>query len=82
MEQASRAAAAHGETLDRLRAKYNPLYSASKQYESALEEISFAEREGAISAQMAEQARARAAQTLDPGGGKISENIFIDGVPR
>ena len=25
---------------------------------------------------MAEQARARAAQTLDPGGGKISENIF------
>lgn len=64
MEEASRAAAAHGETLDRLRAKYNPLYAASKQYESALEEIGFAEREGAISAQVAEQARARAAQTL------------------
>lgn len=31
MEEASRAAATHGETLDRLRAKYNPLYSASKQ---------------------------------------------------
>lgn len=64
MEAASRAAAAHGETLDRLRAKYNPLYAASKQYESALDAISFAEREGAISAQVAEQARARAAQTL------------------
>ena len=64
MEEASRAAAAHGETLDRLRAKYNPLYAASKQYESALEEISFAEREGAISAQVAEQARARAAAQL------------------
>lgn len=65
MEEASRAAAAHGETLDRLRAKYNPLYSASKQYETALEEISFAEREGAISAQMAAQARARAAAQLN-----------------
>ncbi|MEZ0465744.1 hypothetical protein [Phaeobacter sp. SYSU ZJ3003] len=31
MEEASRSAATHGETLDRLRAKYNPLYSASKQ---------------------------------------------------
>ena len=64
MEEASRAAAAHGETLDRLRAKYNPLYAASKQYESALEEISFAEREGAISAQMAAQARERATAQL------------------
>lgn len=63
-EDAARAAATQAEQLDRLRAKYNPLYSASKQYESALEEISFAEREGALSAQMAEQARARAAQTL------------------
>ncbi|MCA2009117.1 phage tail tape measure C-terminal domain-containing protein [Tritonibacter mobilis] len=74
MEQANRAAAAHGETLDRLRAKYNPLYSASKQYESALEEISFAEREGAISAQVAEQARARAAQTLGAASAAVDQH--------
>lgn len=74
MEEASRAAAAHGETLDRLRAKYNPLYSASKQYETALEEISFAEREGAISAQVAEQARARAAQTLGAASAAVDQH--------
>lgn len=63
-EEAARAARMHATELDRLRAKYNPLFGASKQYETALEEIAFAEREGAISAQIAEQARARAAQAL------------------
>ncbi len=73
MEDSARAAAAHGETLDRLRAKYNPLYAASKQYESELESISFAEREGVISAQLAEQARARAAQTLGAASAAVDQ---------
>ncbi|SDW76983.1 phage tail tape measure protein, lambda family [Ruegeria halocynthiae] len=63
-EEAARAASTKAESLDRLRAKYNPLYSASKQYENALEEIALAEREGAISAQLAGDARQRAAQQL------------------
>lgn len=80
MEQSSRAAAEHADTLDRLRAKYNPLYAASKQYETALEEISFAEREGAISAQVAEQARARAAQTL--GAASAAANQYSSAMQR
>lgn len=74
MEEASRAAAAHGETLDRLRAKYNPLYSASKAYETALDEIALAEREGAISAQMAAQARERAAVQLGAASAAVDQH--------
>ncbi len=62
--EAADAAARHAAEMERLRSKYNPLYSASKQYESALQEIAFAEREGAISAQVAAQARDRAANSL------------------
>jgi len=49
---ASRAAdiAAYGNELDRLRAKYNPLFAAGQQYKSTLAEISTAYRTGAISA--------------------------------
>jgi len=63
-EEAARAASGKAEALDRLRAKYNPVYAASKQYETALDEISTAEREGAISAQLAADARQRTAQQL------------------
>ncbi len=63
-EDAARAAQTHATQLDGLRSKYNPLYASSKAYETALEEISFAEREGAISAQLAADARQRAAQQL------------------
>lgn len=62
--EATQAASAHAAQLDRLRSKYNPLYAASKAYESALEEIATAEREGVLSAQMATEARQRAAQQL------------------
>ena len=40
-----------GRDLDQLRAKFNPLFAASKQYESTLDEINYAHRIGAITAQ-------------------------------
>jgi membrane protease subunit (stomatin/prohibitin family) len=48
---------AYGAELDRLRAKFNPLFAVSKQYEGLLNEIGNAERVGAISASEAAQAR-------------------------
>lgn len=52
---------AYGNELDQLRAKFDPLFAASKRYEAALEEIAFAERVGAIDTTIA--ARAREATT-------------------
>lgn len=66
--EAAAAAQQHAASLEALRAKYNPLYSASKQYEKALEEIALAEREGALSASVAAQARERAASSLLSAG--------------
>lgn len=47
----SRAAeiAAYGAELDRLRAKYNPLYAVTMQYKTAVSEIRQAHKQGAIS---------------------------------
>lgn len=42
--------AAYSQELDRLRAKFNPLFAASQQYKGALSEIRDAHRVGAISA--------------------------------
>jgi len=42
---------AYGAELDRLRAKYNPLFAASKAYEVELDELNRAHRVGAINAQ-------------------------------
>lgn len=55
-----------GHALDQLRAKYNPLFAASQQYELQLREIAEAERLQAISAAEAANARARAAQAIAP----------------
>ncbi|TLX43849.1 phage tail tape-measure protein [Xanthobacter autotrophicus] len=41
--------AAYGAELDRLRAKYNPLYAAGQQYRQTLQEINEAAKVGAIS---------------------------------
>ncbi len=41
---------AYGAELDRLRAKYNPIFAASKAYEQALEELNRAHKVGAINA--------------------------------
>ncbi|MGE0575386.1 MAG: phage tail length tape measure family protein [Reyranella sp.] len=40
--------AAYGAELDRLRAKYNPLWAAGRQYKATLDEINMATRTGAI----------------------------------
>lgn len=48
--------AAYGQSLDALRTKFNPVYAASKQYESALDQISAAQKVGAISATEADAA--------------------------
>ena len=59
----------HGIMLDELRAKYNPLFAASRQYEMALLDIAEAERLGAISAQEAAAAREAAGKSiLNPNG--------------
>lgn len=49
--------AAYGAALDKLQAKYDPLFAAGQKYASVLAEISEAERVGAISAQTATKAR-------------------------
>jgi hypothetical protein len=56
----------HGMMLDDLRAKFNPLFAASRQYEVLLHEIADAERMGALSTQEAAAARERAAQGFAP----------------
>jgi hypothetical protein len=60
-----------GAALDDLRAKFNPLFAASRQYELSLREIAEAERLGAISAMEAGQARQRAATMLLPVSGQM-----------
>lgn len=57
---AARAAKELATEVDSLRAKYSPLYAASKQYETTLEEIARAERLGAVSTQQAALAREQA----------------------
>ncbi|ODM71674.1 phage tail length tape measure family protein [Bradyrhizobium elkanii] len=49
--------AAYGAALDKLAAKYDPLFAAGQKYASVLTEIAEAERVGAISAQTATKAR-------------------------
>lgn len=66
-----------GQALDALRARFDPLFAASRAYEMELREIAEAEREGALSAQIAAQARERAAQQLVPAirsVGQASQN--------
>lgn len=58
----------YGMMLDDIRARYNPLFAASRQYELILRDISEAERLGAISAREAAAARERAAGMIAPAG--------------
>ncbi|WP_299505236.1 phage tail length tape measure family protein [Cypionkella sp.] len=57
---------AHGRALDETRARFDPLFAASRRYEQELHAIAEAERDGALSAVGAGQARARAAQSMAP----------------
>ena len=56
----------HGVALEELRARFDPLFAASRRYEQELREIAEAERLGALSAVGAAAARDRAAQSLTP----------------
>ena len=69
--EAATAAQTHAASLDALRAKYNPLYAESQKYERALEEIAQAEKAGALSANVAAQARDRAAAQLGAASGQM-----------
>ena len=56
--------AAYGTELDRLRAKFDPVFAASKRYEAALDEIAKAESLGAINAGVATRARESATKAF------------------
>lgn len=76
MLEEQRASAAWQSRQDAVRAQFNPLFAASKQYEMQLHAIAQAEREGAISATEAAAARQRASQVMlqpvGPGSGAPS----------
>lgn len=61
----------HGQALDALRARFDPLFAASRAYEIQLQDIAEAERLGALSAGQAAQARERAAMVLAPASGMM-----------
>jgi len=60
-EQSAKAMAAE---MDRLRAKYDPLFAASKRYETQLEELNKAHKVGAINARQHQEALDRLNQEL------------------
>ncbi|MEB3417549.1 phage tail tip lysozyme [Salipiger marinus] len=64
--QNQRASAAWQAELDGVRAKFNPIFALSRQYEAQLRDIAEAEKLGAISAREAADARERAARVLAP----------------
>ncbi len=51
--------AAYGAELDRLKAKFDPLYAAQQRYKAVIQEIAVAERAGVISASQAIDVRLR-----------------------
>lgn len=55
--------AAYGQEMDRLRAKYNPLYAVTMQYKTAVAEIREAHKAGAISADEMSAAMSRQRKT-------------------
>lgn len=69
MVEAAQATAIYNRALDDIRASFNPLFAASRQYEQQLERIAEAERLGAINAREAAAARAAAANQMAPMAG-------------
>ena len=63
--QAAQDVAAFGQQLDRLRARYEPLFAVQQRYRDGLAAIDQAERQGAISASTAIDARLREKAALD-----------------
>lgn len=68
--------------LDAVRAQHDPLFAASRQYESDLRSIAEAEEMGAISATQAASARDRAAQSLTPLNAGLMQNARASGAAR
>ncbi len=66
--ESANASRAYQASLDDIRASFNPLFAASRQYEQQLERIRQAELDGAISAREAADARLRAAAQMTPVG--------------
>lgn len=56
----------HRDALDDIRARFDPLFAASRRYEMELRAIAEAERDGALSATVAAGARSRAAEAMAP----------------
>ena len=56
---------AYGQELDRLQAKFDPLFAAQSRYQAKLEEIGQAERVGALSASAAIDARIRETNAIN-----------------
>ncbi|MDO9639692.1 MAG: phage tail length tape measure family protein [Pseudotabrizicola sp.] len=63
----------HGQALDDLRARYNPLFAVTRQYELELRDIAEAERLGAISTAEAATARERAGRALIAMPGQLGQ---------
>lgn len=63
--------AEYARQMDNLRAKYNPLFAASKQYESELNGIIAAERIGAISARESADAQLRLSKAFAVTSGQV-----------
>ncbi|MFB2531035.1 phage tail tip lysozyme [Paracoccus sp. p3-h83] len=72
MLQDAEASRQYRAALDDIRAAYNPLFAASRQYERTLDGIAEAEKLGAISAREAAAARERAAAKMAPVGQRHS----------
>ena len=66
--------------LDDVRAQFNPLFAASRQYEQQLERIAQAERMGAISAREAAEARMQASNILTPAGLGMTGGSNVNGM--
>lgn len=90
MVEAAQATATYNRALDDIRASFNPLFAASRQYEQQLERIAEAERLGAINSREAAAARAAAANQMAPmaggvaagnrqGGGAYTSNVAAQG---
>jgi hypothetical protein len=73
MLEEQRAGAAWQSQLDDIRAKFNPLFAVSRQYEMELRAIAEAERDGALSAREANAARERAGQAMAPISGIVGQ---------
>ena len=80
MLEARREGEAWQATLDGIRARYNPLFAVSRQYEQELRDIAEAERMGAISAMEAAAARDRAAQSMAPVNAGLRDQVQASGM--